>query len=104
MNTATSFVYVANSLPCGPCGPVAPGCGRASRCGRVYAQEDSQQADAACHSELLFIEPSSEQAQALQAEQEQAARDLADDLLAAEADAAAQNNSTIAAPVAVEAN
>lgn len=38
----------------------------------------------------------------MQAEQEQAARDLADDLLAAEA--GAQNNSTIAAPVAAEAN
>ena len=81
-NTATSFVYVANNLPCAPCN--AP-CGRRSRCGRLYAEDGQEQADAACFAELKYVDADSEEAKEMAAEQEQAARDLAEDVAAVDA-------------------
>lgn len=82
-NTATSFVYVANNLPCNPC---APPCARRGRCGRLYAEEGSEQAEegASCLAELSYIDINSPEAEALRAEQDQAMLDLAEDIAASQ--------------------
>ncbi len=79
LNTTTSFVYVANNLPCAPC--VTP-CARRSRCGRFYAEDGAEQVDAACFAELKFVDDNSEQAKQMSADQQQAALDLNEDLAA----------------------
>jgi hypothetical protein len=84
LNTATNAVFVANNLPCAPC---ATPCDRRSRgrCGRLYAEDGSEQADATCYAELKFVDDDSEEAKQMNQEQEQAARDLAEDVAAVDA-------------------
>lgn len=89
-NTASTAVNVIDTLCVTAGNPCQKPCGRKSRdsrrsrgCG--YYAEDSQAQQE--QSELVYIEHDSEEAKALQAQQEQAAADLAEDLLAINAPA-----------------
>ena len=64
-----------------PCASVRRGCG-------YYASETSQAHQETCHSELVHIDHNSEEAKALQALQDKAAEELAEDILAIQSAAA----------------
>lgn len=108
--TATTIVNVINSLcvnaastcitpytdACAtPCAPIRRGCG-------YYASELSQAHQETCHTELVHIAHDSEEAKALQALQDKAADELAEDILALESSIVVPVNATIVPEIVAE--
>lgn len=85
MNTASTLVSVIDSLCIVPGNPCKKPCKweRRRGCG-YYAQESANAENDASQAELVYVAHDSEEAKAMKAQQEQAAADLAEDILAIE--------------------